>query len=61
MDEKFLSAEEAAEVLGISKSYLHSLVTQGKIPYRQVGGLLKFLKSDLLLAFPPKRGKADDK
>jgi len=44
----FLSVDEAAELLSISKRTIYGWVQQGRIPYRKAGRRLLFLESELL-------------
>lgn len=41
------SVEEAAKILGISRSYLYQLVREEKIPSVRIGKLLKIRRTDL--------------
>jgi excisionase family DNA binding protein len=43
----FLSVEETANYLGLSKFTIYSRVSQGRIPYTKIGRLTKFRKEDL--------------
>ena len=60
---RFLTNQELAEILRIEKTTLRNWVAQGKIPYRKVGGAVRFLleeviewtKPDLPKAVGPKR------
>jgi excisionase family DNA binding protein len=47
-DHQILSAQQAAELLGIQISYLYKLTSSGKVPYRKpFGKKLLFLRSEL--------------
>lgn len=44
----FIDSNQAAEILGISTSYVHSLKSKGKIKaYKNENGTLRFLKSEI--------------
>jgi excisionase family DNA binding protein len=45
---RFLSVDEAAELLSISKRTIYGWVQQGRIPYRKAGRRVLFLESELL-------------
>ena len=45
---KFLSVQEAAELLRLSRRTLYGLVSQRAIPYRKAGRRLLFLESELV-------------
>ena len=45
---RFLSVDDAAELLSISKRTIYGWVQQRKIPYRKAGKRLLFLESELL-------------
>jgi len=45
---RFLSVDEAAELLSISKRTIYGWVQQGRIPYRKAGRRVLFIESELL-------------
>ena len=45
---RFLSVDEAAELLSISKRTIYGWIQQGRIPYRKAGRRVLFLESELL-------------
>ena len=45
---RFLSVDEAAELLSVSKRTIYGWVQQGRIPYRKAGRRVLFLESELL-------------
>jgi excisionase family DNA binding protein len=45
---RFLSVDEAAELLAISKRTIYGWIQQGRIPYRKAGRRVLFLESELL-------------
>jgi excisionase family DNA binding protein len=45
---RFLSVDDAAELLSISKRTIYGFVQQGRIPYRKAGRRVLFLESELL-------------
>jgi excisionase family DNA binding protein len=45
---KFLSVQEAAELLRLSRRTLYGLVSQRAIPYRKAGRRLLFMESELV-------------
>jgi excisionase family DNA binding protein len=48
MAARFLSVQEAAELLSISKRTIYGWIQQGRIPYRKAGHRVLFLESELL-------------
>jgi excisionase family DNA binding protein len=46
------SIKEIADYLGISKGTLYKMTKQNKIPFYKVGKLIKFDRTDKLLAGP---------
>ena len=44
---RFLSAYEAADFLGISKSKVYEMVKQGQIPFVPIGKRMKFRTDEL--------------
>ena len=53
--EGLVGAEETAKLLGIQIRTLNDLVSQGRVPYRQVGSLRKYQLTEVLGAFPARR------
>lgn len=48
LDEPLLTPKEAASLIHvISESTLRSWVSQGRVPFRKVGGRLAFVRSEL--------------
>lgn len=47
MSGKYLSYEDAAEHLGVSRRFLEKLVAERRIPYLRLGGKVRFLVEDL--------------
>jgi len=45
---RFLSIDDAAELLSVSKRTIYGWVQQGRMPYRKAGRRLLFLESELL-------------
>ena len=45
---RFLSVDEAADLLSVSKRTIYGWVQQGRIPYRKAGRRVLFLESELL-------------
>jgi excisionase family DNA binding protein len=45
---RFLTVQEAAELLRLAPKSLYSLVSQRRIPYRKAGRRLLFLESEIL-------------
>lgn len=45
---RFLSVDDAAELLSVSKRTIYGWVQQGRIPYRKAGRRVLFLESELL-------------
>ena len=45
---RFLSVDEAAELLSISRRTIYGWIQQGRIPYRKAGRRVLFLESELL-------------
>lgn len=56
MDKTFINTSEAAEFLGVTKSYLYKLTSKGLIPFHKPMGKLYF-KPGELLEWVEKRGK----
>ena len=44
---KYLSAQEAAALLGVSVLTIYGWTSDGKMPYRKVGRLLRFTQEEL--------------
>jgi excisionase family DNA binding protein len=51
-----LSADEVARVLGVSRKTVYKLARQGEIVSLRVGGLLRFIESDLRAYLSRSRG-----
>jgi excisionase family DNA binding protein len=45
---RFLTVDEAAELLRLATKSVYSLVSQRRIPYRKAGRRLLFLESELM-------------
>jgi excisionase family DNA binding protein len=45
---RFLSVDEAAALLSISKRTIYGWIQQGRIPYRKAGRRVLFLESELV-------------
>lgn len=45
--DKYLSTKEAAAHLGVSEGHIRNLVSAGTLPYKKLGALNRYLKSDL--------------
>lgn len=43
----YLSTKDAAAYLGVSQGHIRNLVSAGKLPYKKLGALNRYLKSDL--------------
>ncbi len=43
----YLSTKDAATYLGVSQGHVRNLVSAGKLPYKKLGHLNRYLKSDL--------------
>ncbi len=56
VSEKYIPASEAAKVLGISRTLVHTMVNTGQLPYHMVGKRRKFLAHEILAAFPTRVG-----
>ena len=54
-DERFLSSDEAAKFLGVSRTWINEEVNAGMLVYHEIGNRRKFLVSELRLAYPAKR------
>lgn len=46
-NDEILTAKEAAEYLKISLQTIYQLKAAGKVPFKKIGGSLRFLKSEL--------------
>jgi excisionase family DNA binding protein len=47
MTESWLSSEQLAEVLGVSKSWIQDRVTDKTLPHHRVGRLVRFTPADV--------------
>lgn len=47
-EERLLSVEQAAEMLGVSRFTIYGWVSARRIPFHKAGSLLKFAPSELL-------------
>lgn len=47
MDKTFINTNEAAELLGVTKSYLYKLTSKGLIPFHKPMGKLYFKPTEL--------------
>ncbi len=47
VNEPFITAEEAADFLGLAKGTIHNRVSKGEIPFYRKDGILRFRKSEL--------------
>ena len=54
-DERFLSSDEAAKFLGVSRTWINEEVNAGRLEYHEIGNRRKFLAGELRLAYPAKR------
>src|SRR5262249_33903788 len=54
---RFLSPEQIADVLGVKGSAIYSWISDGKIPYRRVGKLPRFVLEDVMAWSIPANGK----
>jgi len=52
---RFLSVDEAAELLSVSKRTIYGWIQQGGIPYRKASRRVLFLESELLEWTKPDR------
>lgn len=43
----FLSPEEMADMLGLSKATVYRLINKRQIPFNKIGGSLRFRKTDI--------------
>jgi excisionase family DNA binding protein len=46
--DRLLEVQEAAELLQVKPGTLYSWVSQGKVPFRKVGALVRFHRGELL-------------
>ncbi len=58
MQQKFLTVDEAAEILGVKKSTLYVWISKGKVPFYKVGKFVRFSESDLAEFLKNKRVEA---
>ena len=47
VNEPFITAEEAADFLGLAKGTIHNRGSKGQIPFYRKDGILRFRKSEL--------------
>ena len=47
IEKRLFSAEELSEYLGIPRGTIYNWVSQGKLPYVKLRGILKFDKADI--------------
>ncbi|MFY0567091.1 helix-turn-helix domain-containing protein [Archangium lansingense] len=45
--DELLTVEEAAETLKVSRKTLYAWVSQGKVPYKKLGALVRFSRGEL--------------
>lgn len=48
LKEKFISMEQASDLLGVKKTWFYDKVRKGKVPFYKIGKYNKFLVSELL-------------
>ena len=58
-EERFLSSDEAAKFLGVSRTWINEEVNAGRLMYHEIGNRRKFLASELREAYPAKRKEVD--
>lgn len=51
MNDEILTVKEAAQFLKVSVPTIYQLKARNQIPFKKVGGNLRFLKSDLIKIF----------